>query len=60
MTGHHLQLLGKRKRARDYYKKCKDVIDLYEKIMRLHPEHLTEWDIRKVKEVVEFNRSQLA
>jgi hypothetical protein len=60
MTGHHFQLIGKNKRARDYYKKCSDVIDLYEKTMRLHPEHVVEWDVRKVKEVVEFNRSQLS
>lgn len=60
MAGHHYQLMGKRKRARDLYKKCWDVIDLYEKTMRLHPEHVTEWDIRKVKEVVEYNRAQLS
>jgi tetratricopeptide (TPR) repeat protein len=60
MSGHHFQLIGKRKRARDYYKKCRDVLDLYEKTMRLHPEHVTEWDMRKVKEVVEYNRSQLS
>lgn len=60
MAGHHFQLLGKRKRARDYYKKCRDVLELYEKTMRLHPDHVTEWDLRKVKEVVEFNRSQLS
>ncbi|RLF67539.1 MAG: hypothetical protein DRN57_05565 [Thermoplasmata archaeon] len=58
-AGHHFQGKGKRKRARDLYKRCRDVIEIYEKTMVDHPEHVTEWDIRKVKEVVEFNRSQL-
>jgi hypothetical protein len=60
MAGNHYQLLGRVGRAREIYEKCREVIDLYEKAVVKHPDHVTEWDIRKVKEVVMLNMSQLA
>lgn len=59
MAGNHFQLLGRFKRAMEIYEKCREVLELYEKAVLKHPEHVTEWDIRKVKEAVSLNVSQL-
>ena len=59
MAGNHFQLVGKLDRAREIYLKCREVMDIYEKAVAKRPEHVTEWDIRKVKEVVQINMSQL-
>ncbi len=59
MAGNHFQLMGKLDHAREIYLKCREVLEIYEKAVAKRPEHVTEWDIRKVKEVVQINMSQL-
>jgi DNA-binding MarR family transcriptional regulator len=59
MAGNHLQLMGRFRKARETYHKCREVMDLYEKAVIRHSDHVTEWDIRKVKEVMQLNLSQL-
>ena len=57
--GKHLQRSGNKKGARKVYNRCKSSIKEFEERMSTIPEYSPSWDIRKVKEVLEHNRSKL-
>jgi hypothetical protein len=59
LLGIHYQKTGKRKRARELYRKCRSSIEEYEKRILEIPDHITSFNLRKVKEVLEENRSSL-
>jgi tetratricopeptide (TPR) repeat protein len=59
LLGIHYQNEGKRKKSRELYRRCRAAIAEYEKRILEIPDHITSFDLRKVKEVLEENRSSL-
>ena len=57
--GNHLRQSGMKSRAIRTYSKCKEVISDFEERMSTVPEYNPSWDVGKVKEVLEHNRSRL-
>jgi hypothetical protein len=55
---HHMQEKS-RKRARETFRRCRRFIERYEKDLKRIPDHVPTFDLRKVKEVLEENRSML-
>jgi tetratricopeptide (TPR) repeat protein/DNA-binding MarR family transcriptional regulator len=57
--GIYFQKKGKRKKARGFYKECKAAIEEHERRSLKIVDHVTSFNLRKVKEVLEENRSAL-
>jgi tetratricopeptide (TPR) repeat protein len=55
---HHMENKERRK-AREAFRRCRHSIERYEKDLKLIPDHAPGFDLRKVKEVLEENRSLL-
>ncbi|MGA1848111.1 MAG: AAA family ATPase [Thermoplasmatota archaeon] len=55
---HHMEN-GERRKAREAFRRSRRFIERYEKDLKLIPDHAPGFDLRKVKEVLEENRSLL-
>ncbi|MGA1819447.1 MAG: hypothetical protein ACMUHU_00405 [Thermoplasmatota archaeon] len=57
LLGIHYRDRGKKKKAREAFKRCRSDLSEYERTITTIPDHLVAFDLRKVKEVLEENRS---
>jgi len=59
MLGVHYRGKKDRRRARETFRRCRLQVERYEKDLRRIPDHAPTFDLRKIKEVLEENRSML-
>jgi hypothetical protein len=59
MLGIHHMENNERRKAREAFRRCRRSIERYEKDLKRIPNHTPGFDLRKVKEILEENRSFL-